>query len=63
MSDEGDKAVVVRIGMSSNVMVDETRDTGYSPEEWAELSDKEQNQIIEETVWDILDVWTEEVPC
>ncbi|UPU15890.1 hypothetical protein [Stenotrophomonas virus Jojan60] len=63
MSDEGDKAVVVRIGMLSNVTVNETRDTGYSPEEWAELSDKEQNQIIEETVWDILDVWTEEVPC
>jgi hypothetical protein len=63
MSDEGDKAVVVRIGMMSNASVDETRDTGYSPEEWAELSDKEQTQIIEETVWDILDVWTEEVPC
>lgn len=60
MSDEGDKAVVVRIGILATTR---SRDTGYSPEEWAELSDKEQNQIIEETVWDILDFWTEEVPC
>lgn len=63
MSDEGDKAVVVRVGMMTNISVDETLDTGYAPEEWAEMSEAEQNQIVQEAVWDILDVWTEEVPC
>lgn len=55
-----DKAVVVRVGMMSNISVNETVDTGYSPEEWEEMSAKEQNQVIEEIVWDLVDVWTEE---
>lgn len=33
---------------------------GYTKEEWEDLSDEEQNQWVQEMMWNVLDMWVEE---
>lgn len=51
--------VKVRIASNLNISFNHTLDTEIEPEEWAEMSNKEQDEIIQQMVWDVLDVWTE----
>lgn len=34
--------------------------TGYSVDEWMEMTDKEKDEVINEIVWDNIDVWESE---
>lgn len=53
---------VVRVGLSSslNASFHHFIETGYTREEWDEMSEKEQNEIAMDLAWQYVDVWVEE---
>lgn len=49
----------VRLGYASslNISFKGTEGTGYSRAEWDTLSDKQKDDVINQTVWDIVDIY------
>lgn len=35
-------------------------DLGITKKEWEELSEEDQNDLIQEYLWNVIDVWVEE---
>lgn len=52
--------VILHYSASSNISFRGELDTGISKAEWAEMSDEEQNQAIEDEVFNLIDIWAEE---
>jgi hypothetical protein len=53
--------VVIKGKAFSNITYEIYYETGYTPEEWAGLSDKEKSQIYDEAVYSDIDLWDEVV--
>jgi hypothetical protein len=52
--------VKVRLQSNLNISFNHVIDTEIEPEEWAELSEKEKDQVIEEVVWDNVEAFVDE---
>lgn len=49
--------VVLKMSAFSNITYRNEYETGYTKEEWDELSDKRRDDIITEAVFEDIDVW------
>lgn len=44
-------------GATSNISFHGRVETGYTKQEWSELSDKTKAEITEQALWDLVDIW------
>lgn len=51
--------MTVKLGIASpmNVSFNHVLDTGFDREEWDEFSEKDRTEIINDMVWDAIEVW------
>jgi len=54
------KNVLVKIASHANITFHEEEDTGYTREEWAELTQEEQDSVVDECVFSAIDVWIDD---
>lgn len=52
--------VLIKISSHANITFHEVEDTGYTREEWAELTQVEQDRAVEECVYGAIDVWVDD---
>lgn len=63
MSEEienGDEEQMLGYAASSNISFHGKLETGYTRTEWAELPSDQKDAIIEECLWELVDIWEED---
>ncbi len=56
-----EETVILGYASSLNISFRGEHDTGIPVSDWAEMSDKEKDEVYNETVWNLVELWTENV--
>jgi hypothetical protein len=54
---EDNPEVRLAYGSNTNISFAGTIETGYSRREWDSFKEKEKDEIIEERVWELIEIW------